>query len=346
MQRGYIGGHMTTYGYLLPGSGRLARASERTVGLSKAAKHRLKILNWHSEHGLNQSLTARHFGVDREALREWLVRLNRFGPIGLNDRSKRPERVRQPTTPTEVITAVMKLRRQYPAWGKEKLHALLAEQGIHPSVSTVGRLLSRQGLIPEKASRKRQRAALYPKQRFPRGFLISAPGDLVQLDTKHLTVIGGKKLYQFTAIDVLTKLRVLDVSTSISSQQAARFLNLCLQSFPFPMKAIQTDNGREFMKYFHQACERMGIPHYWTEPRSPKQNSYVERSHLTDEKEFYQLGNLAFTVADQKQLLQAWQAVYNTVRPHKSLGNLTPAAYFRRYQQTTRNHPQTIVLQT
>ena len=72
------------------------------------------------------------------------------------------------------------------------------------------------------------------------------------MDTKHIMLTGGKKLYQFTAIDVLTKTRVLDVYPSESSKHGAQFINKCAVEFPFPIKAIQTDNGSTFLKYFQE----------------------------------------------------------------------------------------------
>ena len=79
---------------------------------------------------------------------------------------------------------------------------------------------------------------------------------MIQIDTKFLTGIGGVKLYQFTAIDVLTKIRTLWVSSSLSSKQGTKFLQLCVQKFPFQIRAVQTDNGHEFLKYFDQMCKK------------------------------------------------------------------------------------------
>lgn len=102
---------------------------------------------------------------------------------------------------------------------------------------------------------------------------------------------GGRKYYQFTAIDVLTKHRVLQVYPSQSSRNGTLFLRECLVSFPFPIRAIQTDNGAPFLKEFEKLCAILHLPHYFIYPRTPKQNSYVEISHGADEREFYRQGN-------------------------------------------------------
>jgi hypothetical protein len=80
----------------------------------------------------------------------------------------------------------------------------------------VGRVLKRRGLINLKISTKRRKAALRPKVRFPRGLRISEAGDVIQTDAKHTMLSGGKKFYQFTAIDVLGKKKAMRVYPSES----------------------------------------------------------------------------------------------------------------------------------
>jgi len=335
MKGRYAGCRMTTYGHILPGASRIARWASRAGFLTKRAKQRLKIIDWHNNYGKNKSLTARHFFISRNTLKRWLKRFKWQGPAGLNDYSRRPKRLRQPTTHWSIVEAVIKVRKQNPAWSKYKIVAYLkTEQRLKMSVSTAGRILKRRGLINPRISKKRQKAALSPKARYPRSLVIKQPGDLVQMDTKFLRSTAATKLYQFTAIDVLTKLRVLHIASAISSKQAESFLNICLKEFPFEIKAVQTDNGSEFLKCFDRACKALQIQHYFTESHSPKQNGYVERSIRTDKDEFYQQGNMRSTQKLLLPLVKQWQNHYNTKRPHQSLNYLTPQAY---YEQFTNN---------
>ena len=162
--------------------------------------------------------------------------------------SHRPKRLRTMTTPWETVMAIVELRKQYPAWSKYKIQVLLKQQGIKVSTSTIGRILKKRGLINHKVSAKRKRASLKPKLRFQRGLKIANPGDLIQIDTKYIMLTNGYKFYQFTAIDVLTKLRVLRVYQSQSSRNGRHFLGTCLKEFPFKVRAVQTDNGVPFLK--------------------------------------------------------------------------------------------------
>lgn len=264
---------------------------------------------------------------------------------GLRDRSHRPHRLRRPTTPWQTIDRVVAVRNAYPAWSKYKIRILLQREGMSVSASTIGRILKRKGLINERVSQRRKRAALRPKARFPRGLRISRPGDMVQMDTKHLMLNEGRKLYQFTAIDVLTKLRILRVYRSEASRNGADFLRLCSASFPFIVKAVQTDNGAPFLREFERLCRHMQLPHYFIYPRHPKQNTYVEISHGADEREFYHQGNKHTRITTMQQRLSGWQSIWNTVRPHAALNYLTPQAYFEKWQTGRLPTRDTITLQ-
>jgi putative transposase len=331
MKGRYSGRYMTIYGYVMPGAASIAHLASRTMGLSKKAKDRLKTLDWHRFHGKNISLTCRHFGIQRRIFREWIKRYKLLGAIGLNDRSRRPKKVRQPTTTREFESNVIAIRNERPYWGKNKIHSRIRkERGIVPSPSTVGRILKRRGLINKKISAKRSKAALSPKKRYPRDLMIKEAGDMVQVDTKYVIGIGGKKMYQWTAIDVLTKQRVLWASTRLSSRKGKGFLRIYEREFGFVIKAVQTDNGKEFLKEFDFYLKQKSIPHYFIEPHSPKQNCYVERSHRTDDDEFYSQGNTFIGIKTFLPRLKKWQDEYNTIRPHQSLNYLTPEEYFQK----------------
>ena len=337
---------MTTYGSILPGAVLVARSALRAGNLTRRARQRLKILDWHQRHGKNLNLTSRRFGIQRLTLRSWIKKVKQSGPAGLNDRSHRPKRLRQPTTSWEVVMQIVNLRKQYPAWSKYKIQVLLQTEGVKVSASTVSRILKRRGLINGRISYKRRKAALRPKTRFPRGLRISRPGDLIQMDTKHIMLPGGHRWYQFTAIDILTKTRILKVCPSESSRNGAKFLTVCLREFPFKMRAVQTDNGAPFLKEFERLCQKKKLPHYYIYPRTPKQNTYVEISHGADKREFYQQGNVYQDRKLMTRKLREWQRVWNEVRPHQALNYLTPKAYLKRWQTSRLPTRDTITLQT
>lgn len=345
MQGKYSGRHMTIYGHILPGAASLANWAVRT-NITDKAKQRLRVVDWLRRRDNDVSLTARHFGLDRKTVRAWRDKFNKIGMLALNDKSHRPKNVRCPTTDWRVTAEIVKIRTEYPAWSKYKIQAMLKRKNMLVSASTVGRILKRKSLINMKVSKKKSKAAKNPKQRYPKGLRISCAGDMVQIDTKFVTMRAGRIIYQFTAIDVLTKRRVLRYYSSLLSKNGANFLNHCLDKFPFPIKAVQTDNGKEFLKDFDALCKKLNLPHYFIEARHPKQNTYVENSHGFDEREFYQQGNISQDIRIMDKALEKWEYQWNYIRPHQALNYLTPEEYLNEIKVTNLTAKQAIVLQS
>jgi transposase InsO family protein len=151
----------------------------------------------------------------------------------------------------------------------------------------------------------------------------------------------GKRYFQFTAIDCFTRIKFAKCYTSLSSKTAKLFLFEAQQYFPFLIQNIQTDNGSEFLKYFHQALKE--ITHYFSYPHCPKDNCFVERVIQTDKYEFYLNGNLYTEIALQNEKLARWNYIYNYPRPHQALGNLSPMEYYEkikaRFPKSQKTYP-------
>ena len=315
----------------VPLTGRLIRGG---VTLSPRARARLAMIDWHRAHGANVARTARHFGFSRPTVYRWLARYDRFRLKTLEDRPSRPVRRRRPTWTLAQLTAVRRLRAQYPRWGKDKLAVLLRREGLALSVSMVGRILDRLRRTGElrdptgRRMRARKRAWQRPHAvRKPAGFVAARPGDLVQLDTLDVRPLPGLVLKQFTARDVVSRWDVLELRGTASARSAVAILDALADRMPFGVRALSVDNGSEFMAEFEQACAERGIALLTLPPRSPKLNGSVERANRTHTEEFYEVTDAEATLADLRPALLAWETTYNTIRPHQALGYLTPAEY-------------------
>ena len=346
MKKGYTGRSMTIYGTTIPFCRSIASSSFKLDCLTNEAKQRLKIIDWYLENSKNVSLTSRRFGYHRNTISNWINRYNKKGILGLNDLPKTPFLKPRKKVSLNIVFKVVALRKQYPNFSKYKIkHILENVHSINISYSTIGRILKKKRLIDKKKSSKRRKASLRPKERYRKGLKIKEPGDLVQIDVKFVTLIGGRQVYQFTAIDVLTKKRVLRIYGNKSSRTGKTFIDECLSSFNFKIKAIQTDNGSEFHKEFHDYLIKLNIPHYYTYPRQPKQNSYVERSHRSDEIEFYSNGNKVCNVEVIKDRIAEWEHIWNNIRPHEALDFLTPNQYLDKYFSNKKACKTVIILQ-
>jgi len=302
--------------------------------LSRPARVRLEMLDWHRSHGENVARTARHFGYSRPTLYRWLARFDRSRLESLEDRSSRPARRRRPTWTLAELTAVRRQRERYPRWGKDKLVVLLRREGVRLSVSMVGRILGRllrAGDLREPARRRmsvRQRRWSRPYAiRRPADWAVSRPGDLVELDTLDIRPLPDRVWKQFTARDVVSRWDVVELGRRATAKDAAAVLDRLAERMPFGVRAISIDNGSEFRADFEAACEARGIRLFVLPPRSPKLHGAVERANRTHTEEFYEVTTAEPELEAFQVELRAWETVYNTIRPHQALGYLTPAEY-------------------
>jgi len=149
------------------------------------------------------------------------------------------------------------------------------------------------------------------------------------MDVKFLERIPGtrKRLYQFTAIDDCTRIRILKIYDACNQRTAIRFLNEVRQRLPFRILVLQTDNGAEFQSRFHWHAESLDIRHVYIRPRSPHLNGKVERSHRIDGQEFYQLldqNGISDNIQLFNEKLREWEDYYNYHRPHGAPQGQTP----------------------
>ena len=110
-----------------------------------------------------------------------------------------------------------------------------------------------------------------------RGALHGAPPVRQQLQdpgSQQIVVLGARHSEKPAGGDLL--------ALSGSSKCAQAFLEELKGYMPFPLVALQTDNGSEFLKHFDKATEEELITHYFSHPHCPKENAHaVSYTHLT-----------------------------------------------------------------
>jgi transposase InsO family protein len=312
---------------------RLPRRAERLAGaaLSREAKQRLRWMDYARTHSV--AAPCRHFGIARSTFYRWQRRYDAKDLSTLEDRPSRPRRCRRPTWTAAQAAAVRRAREAHPRWGKDKLAVVLKRDGHPLSVSMIGRILAdlkrRKVLAEPRMPRGRPHArhARPYAVRKPKDHPVERPGDLVQVDTMHLTPLPGLERRQFTAVDVVSRTGVLGVRGSATAGTARDFLAELDARFPFPVRAIQVDGGSEFMAEFEAACAEREIALFVLPPRSPKRNGRVERLNGTSRREFWECYDGDLELPPLQAALRAWEDAYNHVRPHQALGYRTPAEF-------------------
>jgi transposase InsO family protein len=291
------------------------------------ARLRLRWIQHYQQVTKKVAPTCRYFGISRGTFYLWYHRYLGLGVEGLHNKSCRSHKI-QRWLPPDIIDTIIQLRlkRHY---GPQRMSWYLRQKhNWFVSKNTVWRLYKEHGLNRLGYKKK--------WQRYPQRYNKPLPGDRVQVDVKFLKDLGlgGKKYYQFTAIDDCTRYRVLRIYDHNNVKNAADFINQVKQALPFAIKQVQTDNGSEFSDQFSWHLEDLGIGHRKTRVRSPEENGKVERSHRTDEAEFYQI-NQFVSISHCVKLLRQWEKEYNDDRPHTSLQGKTPSQFLN---EKLKNH--------
>jgi transposase InsO family protein len=283
---------------------------------------RSKVLQ-HAAAEQNVSRICRRFGISRKSFYKWKRRHAEHGDAGLCDRPRTPQRSPRATA-REVVSKILYLRQHY-HFGPARIAAYVHRfHQILIAVSSVHRILTRHGMNRLPANQKHQ-----PHGKRWQRYEKPQPGHRLQVDVKFLERIPGtrRRLYQFTAIDDCTRIRVLKVYDACNQRTAILFIDEVLRRLPFRVHVVQTDNGAEFQSQFHWHLEGLDVRHVYIRPRTPRLNGKVERSHRVDDQEFYQLldkDGISDDIHLFNEKLREWEDYYNYHRPHGALSGQTP----------------------
>lgn len=284
----------------------------------REVQRKLRILQ-HAEKSRHVARTCRYFGVGRSSFYRWKAAYDQHGEAGLINAKPIPKNPAN-QTPPEIVEKVLHLRSKYHLGAIRIVWYLARYHDITISEAGVTRILRRNGVgrMPRGTRLRKVHTIRYNKQ---------VPGHHIQMDVKFLTFIGkhGEKIrrFQYTAIDDATRVRALKVYKKHNQANAIDFVDHIIEKFPFRIREIRTDNGHEFQAKFHWHVEDQGIRHAYIKRGTPQLNGKVERSHRSDQEEFYQLLSYKDDV-DLEARLDQWERFYNFNRPHGAFNGKTP----------------------
>lgn len=214
------------------------------------------------------------------------------------------------------------LAAEKPRWGYRFLHTLLRREKFTLNRKVTYRLYREEGLAIRR-KRGRRRAGV------PR-LAHAAPtrrNERWSIDFISDSLASARQFRALTIVDDLTRESpAIEVDTSLPAERVVEVLDRVGNERGFP-NTIVLDNGPEFIsRALDRWAYERGVQLLHIQPGKPIQNAFIESFNGTLREEC--LSQHWFTsVADARRTIEAWRVEYNTVRPHSSLGDRTPAEY-------------------
>ena len=231
------------------------------------------------------------------------------------------------TLAEDLVQLVLDVRDQIKRCAEVVWHHINKILCISISLSSVRRILKRHSRLEKYRKHKnRQYKGIHrPK--------ILNPGDLVEIDTIHLfNPISKQKRYIYTVIDLYTRMAYARVYEDLKPGHSIDAITEAEQYFGFKFKAVQSDNGLEFSRYFEAKLEAKGIQIRHTRLGRPNDNAHIERFNRTIQEECtgsYYLESESLKKLDNKIL--NYIDFYNYKRIHLGLEYRTPAEMLHRF---------------
>jgi len=207
-------------------------------------------------------------------------------------------------------------------YGYRRLHTLIAREGVVANHKRVHRVYREAGL----QVRRRRRKRITRGDRVPLP-TPSARGERWSMDFTADMLADGRAFRTLNIVDDFSRECVaIEVDRSLPGARVVRVLERLQATSGLP-RVIVVDNGPEFAGRTLEAwAYTHGIELRFIRPGKPIENAYVEsfngkfRDECLNEHWF-------ISIAEAQTVIEAWRVDYNTVRPHHSLGQQTPAAY-------------------
>ena len=277
--------------------------------------------------GRSKAEVARRYGCERSTISRWLARYQKLMEERLLNRKSKAiptESSRPHHSPNKLDIAleyyIIELRIGLNRCA-EVIWKTLIDEELSISLSTVRRVIARNGLIKEKSRWARYRT-------FSKRPLVNHPGALVEVDTVHFVhPITKTRRYATSVIDVYSRMAYVQISNKMNQANAVRAVLNARSYFEFAIETIQTDNGSEFGKYFQDEIMRRGMKYRHTRVRRPNDNAHVERFNRTLREEC--LGNYLpekEAIQETQYRVSEWLDYYNNRRLHLGLQLMTPQA--------------------
>lgn len=147
------------------------------------------------------------------------------------------------------------------------------------------------------------------------------------MDFTQDVLADGRRFRTLNILDTVTReCLAIEVDTSLPGQRVVRVLDQLVERHG-PPKQITLDNGPEFTG---QVLDAWAYAHQVTldfiEPGKPSQNGHLESFNGKFRDECLNV-HWFLSLAQARQVIDAWREDYTTQRPHSALNQLPPALF-------------------
>jgi transposase InsO family protein len=286
--------------------------------------------------GLSQGEAARRYGVSQGWISKLVTRYRDEGEAAFEPRSRRPK-----TSPNavsdETVQLIVKVRKDLTGQGLDAgpdtiCWHLEHRHKVKISAATVSRTLARQQLVTPDPSKR-------PKSSYVR-FQADLPNECWQSDFTHCPLADGTDCEVLTWIDDHSRYVLsLTAHRRVTGPAVLKAFRAACQLHGVPASTL-TDNGLVFTARFaggrggrnalEHELRRLGVRQKNGKPNHPQTQGKVERFQQTLKNWLRTQPAQPRTLAELQQLLDAFTAVYNQQRPHRSLPHRsTPAVAYQ-----------------
>jgi len=311
---------------------------------------RQAVLEYLKTNGRNIADAAKVFGINRPVVYDILKKQTEGN---LRDQSRAPKH--QPNRTPVVIEQQVVEAKNRTRLGPKRLSIYLAKyEDISVPAGTIRHILRRNKdqLVHSTLSRRRKRE----KRAFV-DWYSAKPFEVVQMDVKYIRdqkaltkeqIIHLDRFdipnYQWGAMDVNSRFKLIAYSRERSWTNGLCFylwVISWLRSHGVTARIVFTvDNGEEFggkswlkIRELRKMISGFGCRLIQNHKGHPEENAHLERSHRTDDDEFYKLrASVFYSEQDLLDEGMGYIYYYNNVREHSSLDYQTPFAYLKQQQ--------------
>ncbi len=168
----------------------------------------------------------------------------------------------------------------------------------------------------------------------------SAPNQVWSIDFMSDSLTDGRKFRLLNVLDDFNRESLaIEADTSLPSLRVIKVLERLIAKRGKPAN-IRTDNGPEFISHkLSEWCSNQKITLQFIQPGRPMQNAYIERKNGSVRRELLN-AYLFYSLYEVREMCDEWRQDYNTERPHKALGYLSPLRYAEQSTKSSLKVPQ------